>query len=127
MRISFKSPTKFEIESKGHKIISDQPKSAGGTDEGMEPVDLLLASLGSCIAVFVSHILMRRDIPLEKCTVSIDKEMVDNPRRVGKISVKLSLPGQLSESDRKAVMKAASLCTVHNTLHGHPEITMDFS
>ncbi len=125
MEINFLSPTKFEINSGNYKVISDQPKSTGGTAEGMQPVDLLLASLGSCIAVFISHLLVRRNIDLSACRLMIDKEMADNPRRVGKISVKLDLPDNITDSDKKAILRSASHCTVHNTLHGNPQINVD--
>jgi putative redox protein len=37
----------FQIKTRGHSIVSDQPAS-GGFDAGMTPPELLLASLGSC-------------------------------------------------------------------------------
>jgi putative redox protein len=38
----------FEIKTRTHSIVSDQPAENAGFDEGMTPPELLLASLGAC-------------------------------------------------------------------------------
>ncbi len=41
-----------EIEG-GHSLVTDEPESAGGTDEGPSPTRLLAASLAACTAITV--------------------------------------------------------------------------
>ena len=125
MEIKILSTSKFEINHRGHKIISDQPKEAHGTDEGMSPVEILVSSLGACVGVFISNLLARRNVPFDQCSISLDWEMANNPRRVNQIYVKLLLPEGLSEEDKTAILKAANLCTVHNTLHNSPSIEIN--
>jgi putative redox protein len=127
MEIKFHSMTKFEISNGRHTIISDQPKEAHGTDEGMGPIEILAASLGSCIAVFIGGLLQRRNVTLSDCSIKIDWEMANNPRRVSNFHVNLILPENLKEEDRQAILKAAGHCTVHNTLHSSPEINIDIN
>lgn len=42
---------KMELDARGHKVIIDEPVAAGGTDEGMTPVEMMLGSLGACQAM----------------------------------------------------------------------------
>lgn len=125
MKIKFLSPTKFELANEKHAIISDQPKAAGGTDEGMNPVDIFVSSLGACIAVFISHLLVRRSVDLSRCGIELNYAMADGPRRVKSINIELDLPGDLTDKDKKALLKSAQLCTIHNTLHNPPEMKIE--
>lgn len=41
----------FECEARGLKVVVDEPTELGGTNAGMNPVELLLCSLGACQAI----------------------------------------------------------------------------
>ncbi|MCK5731791.1 MAG: OsmC family peroxiredoxin, partial [Tenericutes bacterium] len=40
-----------ETESRNFKILIDEPKTLGGTDTAMSPVEALLCALGGCQAI----------------------------------------------------------------------------
>lgn len=42
---------RMEIGLRKHRVTVDEPKSLGGTDEGPNPVELMLAALASCQAI----------------------------------------------------------------------------
>lgn len=42
------NPTKINLKSGKFKLIIDEPKMMGGTDEGPSPVQVLLMSLAGC-------------------------------------------------------------------------------
>lgn len=48
-----------EVQARGFKVIVDEPEDHGGTNNGMNPVELMLCSLGSCevmsICMFASY------------------------------------------------------------------------
>ncbi len=59
--ITFKATSKklpgglaVENESRGFKLILDEPEDLGGTDTGMNPVEALLCALGSCETIVAS-------------------------------------------------------------------------
>lgn len=116
MKITHKSGFKFEIESRGHKIITDQPLPVGD-DEGMDPVELMAAALGGCVSVYAMSYMMQHKIPTEGFEVELDWQGATNPKRIGSYQVKVKIPHELSERQLASISRMVKGCTVHNTLH----------
>lgn len=81
---SSKNPTKTVVEtSSGFKIIVDEPEKLGGTNDGPNPVEYILASLSGCLNV-VGHMVAREmDIDLKGLSFKISGEL-DPARFMGK-------------------------------------------
>ncbi|SNS98576.1 OsmC family protein [Tropicimonas sediminicola] len=87
------------------------------------PVELLLASVGACIAKSLEIVAEERPLPPFSVEVTGTKA-TDLPNRVGSIGIRVV--GKLSDdADRSAELlrRAKSICTVSNTLNC--EITLD--
>src|SRR5258708_7690822 len=69
----------FEIRTRNHSIISDQPINDGGFDEGMTPPELLLASLGSCAGYYAAQYLRKQKLATEGTRVRVTCEKVRDP------------------------------------------------
>ena len=50
-KATLKDSLKVTCESGAHVFYCDEPKSSGGTDEGMNPLEAFLCSLGACKSV----------------------------------------------------------------------------
>jgi uncharacterized OsmC-like protein len=64
-----------ESEVRGHKVIIDEPISLGGTDKGMNPVELLLSALGACQSIVARTFAEKFDIDLQNFWVELDGDI----------------------------------------------------
>ena len=115
----------FEIKTRGHSIMSDQPPENGGFDEGATPPELLLASLGSCAGYYAAQYLRKHKLAAEGTRIRVTCEKVNTPvPRLTNFVVEVNAPIDLTEAQRKGVHEAVEHCLVHNTLLNAPTITL---
>jgi uncharacterized OsmC-like protein len=116
---------KQEIIAGKHRLVADEPVSAGGGDAGPDPYDYLLASLGVCTSMTVGFYTRRNHLPLEKITVSLwhsrihakdCEECETKEGMVDRIDVEVELTGPLSTQQHAKLMEIAGKCPVHRTL-----------
>lgn len=64
-----------EAETRGHKVIIDEPLELGGTDKGMNPVELLLSALGACQAIVARTYAKKFEIDLQDFRVELEGDL----------------------------------------------------
>ena len=116
---------KFEIGSRNHTVVSDQPQQNGGHDEGMTPPELFLASLGSCAAFYASAYLRKKGLPREGVEVRVTAEKAGPPARLDNFTIEVKIPLPLSEADRLGIDQAIHHCVIHNTMLHPPTIKIE--
>ena len=112
----------FEVEARGHKIVSDQPAESGGYDEGMTPPELLLASLGSCAGYYAAEYLRSRHLAPRGTKVRVTADKAKGPARLDNFRIEVDVPADLSEADQAGIERAVHRCLIHNTLLSPPSI-----
>ena len=122
MTVEYLGGTRFVAKTRTHTLISDQPPENGGTDEGMTPPELLLASLGTCAAYYATQYLKIRNLPDSGVAVSVSAEKAKMPARLGTFRVDVTVPGPLAEQHIAGVSRAVHACLIHNTLLHAPTI-----
>ncbi len=106
--------------------VCDQPVEEGGTDQGPTPVEMMMASLGSCVATMITFYAQQKKIDLSGFSVDVGFEKEQKPYRVSKIDVKVNYPGETDEKLQRILARVAHACIVHNTLENPPEIHIEF-
>ncbi len=122
--VTWDGGVRFTADIRGHKVTVDQPRQAGGEDSAPAPLELVPASLGTCVAYFVQQFLAARGLDSEGLTVSVSATGAANPHRLGRFDVAVRVPGGLPAKYQEAVRRAAETCTVHHTLTHAPEIVV---
>jgi len=64
-----------ESETRGFKIVMDEPKSLGGSNQGMNPVEGLLVSLGSCLVIVGAAFAKSHGIDLQDIRVETEGDL----------------------------------------------------
>ncbi len=85
------------IDASGHTLRADEPMSAGGSDTGPRPTELVLSGLGACTAITLRMYAERKGWRLGRIKVSVDFSGDGEARRIERrISFSASLsPEQL--------------------------------
>ena len=69
------NPTKINLQSGKFKMIIDEPKMMGGTDEGPSPIQVLLMSLAGCLNVTGHEIARQKGLKLNGMKIKIEGVM----------------------------------------------------
>ncbi len=108
----------FHVRSKDYEFIIDTK------GKGITPPDTLLASLGSCIGVYIRKYIEGAKLPLGEFSTIIEAEFdKEKPVSFKIINVSIDLKGmQLDEKRKKALLSFVKNCPVHNTLKIAPSV-----
>jgi uncharacterized OsmC-like protein len=123
--VNYRGNVQFEAETRGHKLICDQPFDAKGDDEGMTPPELLLASLATCAGYYAVEYLKTRNLPMEGLRVKIVAEKAKNPARLGKFKIDVEAPELTDPQHIEGVRRSVEKCLIKNTLLVAPEIEVE--
>jgi uncharacterized OsmC-like protein len=113
---------RFSAQVRSHVVATDQIERVGGTDTAPSPIELLGASLGSCIAFYVQQFCEARRLPYEGMRVEVEQLSVKAPSRVWKFSVRVVMPSELPKGYGEMLERVIRSCPAHNTLSGGAQV-----
>ncbi len=119
------------IRTGSHRLVGDEPRSAGGGDQGPTPYDYLAAALGSCTVMTLNMYARHKNLPVDRvrCRVTHEKiharDCADCEATDGRIDVfarAIRIEGDLNDAQRRRMLEIADRCPVHRTLAGEIRI-----
>lgn len=119
-----------ESTARNFKVAMDEPKELGGTDKAMNPVELLLASLGGCMGISAAAFAGQCGVDLKGYSVDIEGNLdpdgfmgKDPSVRKGYQEIRCTMhidSPSPKENIGKLVKMIEDRCPVSDTLTGVP-------
>jgi putative redox protein len=123
----------YHLEAKnedGCKIETDGAPAIGGSNKGMRPMQLLLASAGSCSSIDIISILKKQKQDLKDLEVEVtaEREQGKVPSLFTQIHLHYKLSGKLDESKVKRAidLSVTKYCSVVKILEKSAAVTYDY-
>ena len=111
----------FSAENENGNIVHlDSSPDIGGTNQGMRPMQMLLAAMGGCSAIDIIHILNKQRQPLKdmKITVQGEREKDVTPSLYKTVHAHYRFFGDLDEEKTEKAIRLSieKYCSVSQTL-----------
>ncbi|MEY3386543.1 MAG: hypothetical protein RIR53_1354 [Bacteroidota bacterium] len=107
------------------ELITDAPVDNHGKGESFSPTDLLATALGSCMLTYVGLAANKHGWDVRGTSVTVRKEMIADPiRRVGRLTVGIHIPIEMSEADLAIVEQYVVTCPVKQSISERIEVPL---
>lgn len=104
-----------KISAGENTIFSDEPVWNGGTEKGMNPFELLAASLIACTCATMRMYIDRKKWEVDGIEVEVDLERSEDAKTTS-LDRRITLIGNISEEQRERLLVIANSCPVHRIL-----------
>lgn len=99
------------------QLTTDAPKDNEGQGRYFSPTDLVATALATCVLTTMGIVAKRHGIAFEGATADVEKHMNQTPRRIGRLPLRVRVPGTFTDAHKKLLENAAHGCPVHKSLH----------
>jgi len=125
IKVNFLDKLRLEAKFDDFTVVADQPIRYKGDGSAPGPFDYFLASSALCAAYFVKLYCVTRDIPTENIRLS-QNNIVDPENRYQQIfKIQVELPPEISEVDRRGIVRSIERCTVKKVVQAGPEFVIE--
>lgn len=118
------------VNEHGNKVQMDASPEIGGGNNGMRPMQMLLAAMGGCSSFDLINILkkQRQDLKDIKVTVTGEREKDVMPSLYTEVHAHFRLFGNLDHDkvEKAVVLAVEKYCSVAKTLEAKAKITYSF-
>jgi ribosomal protein S12 methylthiotransferase accessory factor len=121
MTIDFPGGARVDAHFRNHDIRTDQPVSGGGEDSAPTPFDMFLASIGTCVGIYVLGFCRQRDLPTEGIRIIQRHHPNRESGLMDKIDIEIQVPPAFPKQYHSALIRSAELCKVKKSLETPPQ------
>lgn len=108
------------------KMETDAPSDNHGKGERFSPTDLLCVSLATCMLTTMGIKADDMGVNITNAKADVTKHMASDPRRVSKIEVVVSLPGNGSDKDKVILERTGNNCPVAKSLSSDIDLQISY-
>ena len=125
-----------DIAAGSHRLVADEPESAGGDNLGATPYDLLLSALGACTSMTLRMYANRKGLDVDHIEVKLTHDRIDGENcktgddqstKVDQIRRLIRIDGDLTDAQRKRMLEIADKCPIHRTLQNQKQIISELT
>ena len=105
------NPTKTVVEARNFKIVVDEPKNLGGTNDGPNPVEYVLAAFAGCLNVVGHLVAQEMGFSLKGMEINMEGDLdpakfmgKETEERAGYKEIRVSLKPD-SDADEETLQK----------------------
>lgn len=113
-----------EVNIKYLGNMSFQAQTGERTFTIENPPEVFMASLGSCIGVYIVRYCKNAKLNADGLDIHLDWSLSDDKTKIQIINVKIELPNADVGRRKDALLQVAGHCLIHNTIQNPPEIKM---
>jgi putative redox protein len=117
--ISLPGGRRVDARVGAHTIRTDQAREDGGEDSAPRPIQLFLASIGTCAGIYVQGFCAKRNIPTEGIQL-VERPSFDDKGTLVKVELRIQLPPSFPEKYRDAVLRTVEQCSVKRSIQAQP-------
>ena len=124
--ISQENDSIFKTQLRKHIFLSDMSLKDGGADAAPSPADLVVSSLGFCIAMIIQRYCISHGYDDQGIELSMTYLLNDDPKMISSITIDIALPEDFPQTKKKAILNSVKTCVIYNSLSKEVEIDIDF-
>lgn len=120
----------MKVESRGFIFTIDEPENLGGTNKGMNPVEVLLGALGACIGICIQSFAPVHHIKVNSFTVNLEGDLdpdgfmginPDAKKGYSEVRTYIEIDADNSEEEIHEFIKfVEGVCPINDTITNSP-------
>jgi putative redox protein len=107
------------VEGK-HSVVCDIDTASGGADGGLDPKQLALGALGSCMAMTIIMVASRKKWDIQSLSIKLTQTDEPDPANPGKrrnvIAEEIEVQGNLTQKELDDIKATAKKCPVYKLM-----------